>query len=156
MEVAVHGRKSLKNFMLITVRCLMWLQQYFFVYILNYITVQYIKSISGFHRPYFLTECKPDVAVDCIKGEFISTNFVCTNPHITTFVHREIGRSFPSLNTVVATYPMVFVVCYLHRRISRIPLLFPILATISLAWALFASITRITDHAHHSFGTWYG
>lgn len=150
MELVIHGRKSLKNLKITTVRCLMWVQQYFFVYILSFITLQYIKSISGFLRPHFFDACMPDLAINCTRGDFINSNFVCTNPNITAFVHGDLARSFPSLNTMVATYPMVFIMWYLQRRISKIPLLMPILAVVALAWTLFASITRITDHTHHS------
>lgn len=150
MEVGIHGRKSLKNLFITAIRCLMWAQQYFFFYILTFITLQYIKGISGFLRPYFLTECIPDLALNCTRGEFIDSNYICTNPNITAFVQLNYARSFPSLNAMIAAYPMVFILWYLHRRISRVPLLFPILATIGLAWILQASITRITEHHHHS------
>lgn len=149
IELAIHGRKNLKNFMVVAIRCLMWIQQYFFVYILYFVTVQYIKCISGFPRPYFLTECMPDLAINCTKGEFIGPGYVCTNPNMTDFVYTNIPRSFPSLNTAIATYLMVFIIWYLQRRLSKIPLLVPILATIATWWVLYNTITRITEHAHH-------
>lgn len=81
IELAIHGRRNFRNFINIAIRCLMWIQQYFFVYILCYMTVLYIKSISGFLRPHFLMGCMPDLAINCTEGEFIGSDYICTKPN---------------------------------------------------------------------------
>lgn len=106
------------------------------------------KNLAGALRPFFFDVCKPDLAMNCTRGTFIS-DYQCTNLEVNAYTIFETGRSFPSGHVVVSVYACGFLMWYLQRRIFKLPLLLSFLHIVCLLWIAICSVTRITDHWHH-------
>lgn len=110
------------------------------------------KFTVGRLRPHFLAVCQPNrTALDC-SGEIYYryiTEDVCTSGDTAKLI--EARKSFPSGHSSLSFCYAVFLVIYLHARItwdfSR--LLKPCLQTLVMLSATYISLSRISDYRHH-------
>uniref|UniRef100_A0A1Y9IUJ3 Phosphatidic acid phosphatase type 2/haloperoxidase domain-containing protein n=1 Tax=Anopheles minimus TaxID=112268 RepID=A0A1Y9IUJ3_9DIPT len=107
-----------------------------------------IKIFLGELRPHFLNTCKPDVK--CIGTEYISS-YTCTNMDESLYFVRDASKSFPSGHSAMSVFEAIFLIWYLEKRVPRLRTLFtiPLLQMVLMCWAVFCSLSRITDHRHH-------
>lgn len=132
--------KSLKTFLF-----------YYLFFCLLFIVLAVTKSLYGAQRPIFLNLCKPSIK-DCEIGTLV-TNYNCTNPQLSERSQRDISTSFPSGHASLAAYFAVFFAVFLHNKFnsasSEFKVWVPCAQTLLLIYALYCSVTRITDHYHH-------
>lgn len=107
-----------------------------------------VKNLSGVHRPFFFDICKPDLAVNCTNGAYISSDFQCKNQDASEYVLSESTRSFPSGHVVSVVYSCCVFMWYLQIRISKFPLLLTFTHLLCFLWMAVCSITRISDNWH--------
>lgn len=107
------------------------------------------KNLVGSYRPFFFDLCRPDVAVNCTTGEYISSDYKCTNPSASQYEIFNVNRSFPSGHVVVSAYSSIVLMWYLQHRIQKFPLLLTFTHLLSVMWMMLCGVTRITDHWHH-------
>lgn len=139
-----------EKFMKSTKLALKWLIFYFFTFISLIILMSTVKNLSGVQRPFFFAVCKPDLANNCTAGTFVSSKFECTNENISDYIISESMRSFPSGHVVSVAYSCLVFMWYMQKRISTPHLLVTSSHLICLLWIAYCSITRITDHWHHT------
>lgn len=125
------------------------IKNYFFTFMTSMILMDTIKNLRGALRPFFFDLCKPDLGANCIKGSFVSSDFTCTNPNVSEKYFNESRKSFPSGHVMASAYASLFLMWYLHKRVSRFPVLVTFLHLICLLWITICSVTRITDNWHH-------
>lgn len=128
---------------------LRWFIYYFFTFISLIILMSTVKNLSGVQRPFFFDVCKPDLAVNCTSGSFVSSDFQCTNQNISAYILSESMRSFPSGHVVSVAYPSLVFMWYMQTRFSKHFALLTFSHLVCLLWLSVCSITRITDHWHH-------
>lgn len=130
-------------------RSLCWFKNYFLSFISLIIVMAAIKNTSSVQRPFFLDICKPDLAVNCTTGTFLSADYKCTNTEASDFMISETTRSFPSGHVVYVVYASCVFMWYLQRRISKFPLVLTLTHLLCLLWMAYCSVTRVTDNWHH-------
>lgn len=107
-----------------------------------------IKIFLGELRPHFINTCKPDVT--CTGDEFV-TDYTCTNSDESQYFVRDASKSFPSGHSAMSVFEAIFMIWYLERRVPRLRSVFsiPLVQMMLMCWAVFCSLSRITDHRHH-------
>lgn len=124
----------------------------------NLLSNEITKTLVAEPRPHFIETCKPDwEQIDCkANNGYVRFNLsLCTGPSVPdNGVPRPIFdamRSFPSGHAQIAMFSAVFAILYCHRRCYRYNgnYIVVMLQFAFLAFALSASITRITDKRHH-------
>lgn len=124
----------------------MWFKNYYFGFMTSTILMMTLKNLAGVYRPNFIALCNP--AVNCTKDEYIDAGFHCVN--ISDDVLAEMRKSFTSGHVVLSVYGTVYLMWYLHTRLAKFPLLLGFVNTILLSWLVVCSVTRVTDHWHHT------
>ncbi|XP_018322762.1 putative phosphatidate phosphatase isoform X2 [Agrilus planipennis] len=119
--------------------------------LLNLVVVEVLKTLIAEHRPHFLHTCIPDQHEICEDGDYIK-DYSCKNKNYDDHFHNDSIKSFPSGHTSFSVYVGIFCLIYLRRRLAIKPLngvieLF--LKLLCITWALFCSLSRITDRRHH-------
>ncbi|XP_049535071.1 phospholipid phosphatase 1-like isoform X2 [Anopheles darlingi] len=107
-----------------------------------------IKIFLGELRPHFLHTCKPDVVCE---GDAYITSYTCLNEEESLYFIRDASKSFPSGHSAMSMYEALFLIWYLQRRVPRLRtvLTIPLCQMILMCWAVFCSLSRITDNRHH-------
>lgn len=107
-----------------------------------------IKIFLGELRPHFYTTCSPDVK--CKGSEYVST-YQCTNEAESLYFVRDASKSFPSGHSAMSVFEAIFLIWYLEKRVPRLRTLFtiPLVQMVLMCWAVFCSLSRITDNRHH-------
>ncbi|XP_052868286.1 phospholipid phosphatase 1-like isoform X1 [Anopheles cruzii] len=107
-----------------------------------------IKIFLGELRPHFLYTCKPDV--NCQGNEYI-TSYTCTNREESHYFVRDASKSFPSGHSAMSVFEAIFMIWYLEKRVPRLRsvLTVPLCQMVLMCWAVFCSLSRITDNRHH-------
>ncbi|XP_063540688.1 phospholipid phosphatase 2-like isoform X3 [Cydia strobilella] len=126
-------------------------RNYMYGFVFNLLVFEIMKGLSGMPRPVFFHFCKPDTAVNCTTGEYIST-FECTSSY-SLWKQYDSYHSFPSGHTSLSVYCGLFIAWYLQRRAfswsSRTVFLVPLVQVCCIGYAATCSLTRINDHRHH-------
>lgn len=133
------------------------------IFLFGVFSVQLISNVckltAGRLRPHFIDVCQPSNLESCNPVEYIM-NYTCQgNPSLfpdpKSMEHRlrEARLSFLSGHSSLAFYGMIYSVILLQQAIGRIrPVLrIPrgVLQVLCLLYAIFVSLTRITDYKHH-------
>lgn len=108
-----------------------------------------LKNLVGRLRPIFLQMCQPDMAANCSIGQFINSDYECTNPVATEFLLFEIRRSFPSGHSMASVYITFFFMRYLESRFKKFRVTLSAVHLICTIWVVVCSVSRITEHFHH-------
>lgn len=108
-----------------------------------------IKNLTGIQRPFFFEVCKPNLALNCTRGNYVSSEFECTNESVNEYMLSESTRSFPSGHVVSVVYSCGVLMWYLQVRTAKHRLLVSFLHLVCLLWIAVCSVTRITDNWHH-------
>ncbi|KAG5682798.1 hypothetical protein PVAND_012126 [Polypedilum vanderplanki] len=129
---------------------LVWFKSYGVNLVFMLLVMDVTKVLVGEHRPHFIESCRPDTAVNCTIGEFI-TDFVCTNKTIKPYALRDSSRSFPSGHASISTYTSLFMIWYLQCRLPKLKSMFlvPFVQVLLALWVSLCSVSRVTDHRHH-------
>uniref|UniRef100_A0A1L8DYD3 Putative lipid phosphate phosphatase n=2 Tax=Nyssomyia neivai TaxID=330878 RepID=A0A1L8DYD3_9DIPT len=129
---------------------LYWFNKFLIGFGVHFALVDAMKSFMGESRPHFLDSCRPQEAINCTVGTFIS-NFTCTNTEYPVQLVFDSYRSFPSGHSSVGNFVGLFVAWYLYRRFPSTgsKWLVPLFQTLSLIWGVACGITRITDNRHN-------
>lgn len=147
METFLRTNKS--SLKVSFLRSLEYFKFFFLTFISLIILMATIKNISAVKRPFFFDICKPDSAVNCTAGTFLSADFRCTNTEVTDFLLSESQRSFPSGHVVYVVYACGIFMWYLHARIAKFPIILTFVYVIILLWMAICCVTRVTDHWHN-------
>uniref|UniRef100_A0A182K812 Phosphatidic acid phosphatase type 2/haloperoxidase domain-containing protein n=1 Tax=Anopheles christyi TaxID=43041 RepID=A0A182K812_9DIPT len=107
-----------------------------------------IKIFLGELRPHFISTCQPDVK--CKGTEYVSS-YTCTNSKESLYFVRDASKSFPSGHSAMSVFEAIFLIWYLEKRVPRLRTLFtiPLFQMVLMCWAVFCSLSRITDNRHH-------
>ncbi|XP_059609418.1 phospholipid phosphatase homolog 1.2 homolog isoform X2 [Phlebotomus argentipes] len=129
-----------------------WFKKYYIGVIMNLAIVETLKVIVGGLRPHFFYSCRPDVMDVCQPGEIIF-RYTCKNTVDSLAFVRDSQKSFPSGHSSLAFFEAIFLIWYFQKRIPKLRcmLLMPLIYTLCISWACFASVSRMTDHRHHWF-----
>ncbi len=122
----------------------------------NSIFTDICKSVLGWPRPNFWETCQPDVEchgdVNAVKYH---VDFTCKSG-ISAEELDDARKSFPSGHASFAAFGALFLVLYLHKRLSTptfpvciVTSVRPLIQLILLASAWWSAITRVTDYVHH-------
>ncbi|XP_068083628.1 phospholipid phosphatase 1 [Anabrus simplex] len=142
---------SAKDFLIAGLRQALWWYRGFLIGLILVLFVTEIgKVILGETRPHFLYTCRPDKAVNCTPGSYVS-DYTCTNKDDPYMDVSDSTRSFPSGHSSSSFYMSIFMMWYIqvrvHPDVSYV--LIPWLHCLFFSWCLACSLTRITDHRHH-------
>jgi membrane-associated phospholipid phosphatase len=112
-------------------------------------TIELMKNVISENRPQFLDTCRPDSAVNCTVGEFISS-YNCTNTEYSRILVRESNHSFPSGHAALSFFVALFMVRYLQYRCKEVrnQYLLKLLYLLLVAVAVFCSFSRVYDRRH--------
>ncbi|XP_059609399.1 phospholipid phosphatase homolog 1.2 homolog isoform X2 [Phlebotomus argentipes] len=129
---------------------LYWYNKFLIGFSIHLAIIEAIKTLMGESRPHFLDSCRPDTAVNCTIGTFIS-DFTCTNTELSSQLVNDSFRSFPSGHASVGFYEALFMAWFLYKRFHsvRSKWVVPLLQTLCFVWGSACAITRITDNRHH-------
>uniref|UniRef100_A0A1B0CLC2 Putative lipid phosphate phosphatase n=1 Tax=Lutzomyia longipalpis TaxID=7200 RepID=A0A1B0CLC2_LUTLO len=127
-----------------------WYNKFLIGFLIHLCLVEAMKTIMGECRPHFLDTCRPDTAINCTIGTFVS-DFTCTNTEVPASLVSDSYRSFPSGHSSVGHYEGLFMAWFLYKRFpnTRCKWIVPFLQTGCLIWGAACGITRITDNRHH-------
>lgn len=97
-------------------------------------------------KPEFVTQKS-----DCKFSREFVPSFNCTNTEYHYLIVRECNRSFPSGHAAISVFTSLFMIWYLQRRSQKIGRRWMVLLVqlLFVAWAVFCSISRITDKRHY-------
>lgn len=125
-----------------------WFKKYGRGLLWKLLVVGALKIFAGEHRPHFLDTCRPNVV--CEGDEYISS-FTCTNTEERPYFIRDASKSFPSGHSSVSVYGAIFIIWYLHSRAPKLrtSMALPLCQLALATWAMFCSMSRITDNRHH-------
>lgn len=122
--------------------------------LVNRLLTDITKYSMGSLRPHFLSVCKPNITLDTgICGDSNNpvyiTQYGCTGQED---MLRDTRLSFVSGHASMSAYSMCFTVIYIHRRMvtRNYRLVKPLIQVTCALFALFTSLSRISDHKHHS------
>ncbi|VDM97950.1 unnamed protein product [Thelazia callipaeda] len=151
---------------LFTRRLMRFIAVFMFGALITQIFVYTIKFMTGYHRPYFLSLCKPNMRMK-------QKNFsACTAPleqspspspilaclYRNPYDLRYASLSFPSLHAAFSSFSCIFASCYIYYMISvrGAPLLRPFLIFGFLGLTIVASFSRINGYKNHWRDVWVG
>lgn len=149
MEFLKERNEIKKRFITTCLRSLKWFIYYYVIFMILTIFMTLLKNLVGGLRPIFLQMCQPDMAVNCSIGQYINSDYKCTNPVATEFLLFEIRRSFPSGHATVSVYVAFFFMRYLEARFSKFRVTLSALHSICFVWVVVCCVSRITEHYHH-------
>ncbi|KAL7031438.1 hypothetical protein ACKWTF_007014 [Chironomus riparius] len=131
-------------------KTLFWFKDYAVNLVFLLLMMDVTKVLVGEHRPHFLDTCRPDAAINCTVGDFI-TDYECTNKNISSYSLRDVSRSFPSGHASISTYASLFMIWYLQCRLPKLKSMFlvPFLQILLALWVSLCSVSRVTNHRHH-------
>ncbi|KRX67215.1 Lipid phosphate phosphatase-related protein type 4, partial [Trichinella sp. T9] len=99
---------------LFTRRLLRFISVYIFGALIVCILIDTIKLMTGFHRPYFLTQCNPNYEKYCKPPLMLSPDmnpsYACNVVHDADF--RSAWLSFPSLHAGLSSFAAIFTSCH--------------------------------------------
>ncbi|MCP9262039.1 Lipid phosphate phosphatase-related protein type 4 [Dirofilaria immitis] len=142
---------------LLTRRITRFIGVFIFGALITQIFVYTIKFMTGYHRPYFLSLCRPNISV-CIapleQSPSPSPFLACLyrNPNDLRYA----SLSFPSLHAAFSSFSCTFASCYIYYMISlrNAPLLRPFLIFAFMGLTLIASFSRIGGYKNHWRDIW--
>lgn len=147
---SLNGRTDIKRrFLHTSLRSLKWFIYYYSTFMLLMIFVTLLKNLVGELRPMFLQSCRPDTAVNCTLGQYISSSYACTNPAASENLIFEIKRSFPSGHATASVYITVFFMRYLEAKFAKFRVTLSAAHIACSVWIVFCCVSRITEHYHH-------
>ncbi|XP_050543735.1 phospholipid phosphatase 3-like isoform X2 [Daktulosphaira vitifoliae] len=128
---------------------LRWYRQYILGLIFVFFITDVGKILIGEPRPHFLDTCNPIEAVNCTKNSYMY-QYHCNNEKISEYILQDASKSFPSGHASISVYGSISLAWYLQNKCKIGSLLLvPVLQSICILWAIFCSLTRISDHRHH-------
>ncbi|KRX67217.1 Lipid phosphate phosphatase-related protein type 4, partial [Trichinella sp. T9] len=145
---------------LFTRRLLRFISVYIFGALIVCILIDTIKLMTGFHRPYFLTQCNPNYEKYCKPPLMLSPDmnpsYACNVVHDADF--RSAWLSFPSLHAGLSSFAAIFTSCYVHYMISLrgAPLLRPFLIFGFIGMSVIASFSFVQGYKNHWLDVWVG
>ncbi|KRY74137.1 Lipid phosphate phosphatase-related protein type 4 [Trichinella pseudospiralis] len=99
---------------LFTRRLLRFISVYIFGALIVCILIDTVKLMTGFHRPYFLTQCNPNYEKYCKPPLMLSPDmnpsYACNVVHDADF--RSAWLSFPSLHAGLSSFAAIFTSCH--------------------------------------------
>lgn len=138
-----------KRFIDTSLRALKWFIYYYVTFMILMIFMTLLKNLVGGLRPIFLQMCQPDMAANCSMGQYINSDYKCTNPAATEFLLFEIRRSFPSGHATASVYITFFFMRYLEAKFSKFRVTLSAAHLCCSVWAVVCCVSRITEHFHH-------
>ncbi|XP_055716410.1 phospholipid phosphatase homolog 1.2 homolog isoform X2 [Phlebotomus papatasi] len=134
-----------------------WYNKFLIGFSIHIAIIEAMKTLMGESRPHFLDTCRPDTAVNCTIGTYIS-DFTCTNTEVSAQLVNDSFRSFPSGHSSVGNFEGLFMAWYFLIRFPsfRCKWSVPLLQTTCFIWAATCGITRITDNRHHWWDVLFG
>ncbi|XP_050440397.1 phospholipid phosphatase 3-like isoform X2 [Adelges cooleyi] len=127
---------------------LRWYRQYILGLIFVFFITDVGKVLIGEPRPHFLDTCRPLEAVNCTNSYV--DHYECSNKVESMYIVRDASKSFPSGHASISVYGSISLAWYLQNKYKTGSLLLvPVLQAVCMLWAIFCSLTRITDHRHH-------
>jgi len=119
-----------------------------------------LKTLASTPRPHFIHTCNPDwERINCTdNGGNVKFDISLCHEDVDVKKVNDAMKSFPSGHAQLSWFASVFVIVYLTHRVGpasslgRSSMLI-VVATLQLICALLAlvtSISRITDHRHHT------
>ncbi|KRY74136.1 Lipid phosphate phosphatase-related protein type 4 [Trichinella pseudospiralis] len=145
---------------LFTRRLLRFISVYIFGALIVCILIDTVKLMTGFHRPYFLTQCNPNYEKYCKPPLMLSPDmnpsYACNVVHDADF--RSAWLSFPSLHAGLSSFAAIFTSCYVHYMISLrgAPLLRPFLIFGFIGMSVIASFSFVQGYKNHWLDVWVG
>lgn len=126
-----------------------WFKYYGINLVFMLLTMDVTKVFVGEHRPHFLDTCKPDAAINCTIGTFI-TDYECTNTKISSYSLRDASRSFPSGHASISSYAALFMIWYFQCRVPKLQTMFlvPFFQAILVLWVSLCSVSRVLSLIH--------
>lgn len=126
--------------------------------LVNQLLTDITKYSMGSLRPHFLSVCQPNLTLDTgtcggINKPVYITEYGCIGQEDSTpDMLRDMRLSFVSGHASMSTYSMCFTIIYIHRRMvtRNYRLVKPLIQVTCALFALFTSLSRISDHKHHS------
>jgi len=125
----------------------------------NHLLTDTSKYTIGRLRPHFIQVCNPNLTKDqCgeVNSPKYVTEFVCqgqdgVSQEVTDQRLHDARLSFVSGHASLSVYSMWFSIVYLQHRMSGrdFRLLKPLIQVGCLLFALFTSLTRVSDYKHH-------
>ncbi|KAL3868278.1 hypothetical protein ACJMK2_041105 [Sinanodonta woodiana] len=131
--------------------CLKGFGIFLFGFVITQIFTEVLKNAVGRLRPNFFDLCRPDFSrIDCSQGYI--TNYTCTNDEHSASTLRNSRQSFPSGHAVFSVFTSMYLVLYIQKRlhISYSHFLKPTIQAALVLLSVLCSVSRITDHMHHS------
>lgn len=127
--------------------------------LITQIFVHTIKYMTGYHRPYFLSLCRPNLSA-CIaplqQSPSPSPALACSyrNPNDLRYA----SLSFPSLHAAFSSFSCTFASCYIYYMISLrgASLLRPFLIFGFMGLTMVDSFSRINGYKNHWQDVWVG
>lgn len=144
---------------LFTRRLIRFIGVFMFGALITQIFVYTIKLMTGYHRPYFLSLCRPNISACTAPLEQSpspSPALACLyqNPNDLRYA----SLSFPSLHAAFSSFSCTFASCYIYYMISLrgAPLLRPFLIFGFMGLTLVDSFSRINGYKNHWRDIWVG
>ncbi|KAK3584941.1 hypothetical protein CHS0354_021824 [Potamilus streckersoni] len=131
--------------------CLKGFGIFLFGFAIMQLFTEVLKNAVGRLRPNFFDLCRPDFSrIDCSQGYI--TNYTCTNDEHSASTLRNSRQSFPSGHAAFSIFTSMYLVLYIQKRlhISYSHFLKPAMQAALILLSLLCSVSRITDHMHHS------
>ncbi|KAL3994779.1 PAP2 family protein [Acanthocheilonema viteae] len=144
---------------LLTRRLMRFIGVFMFGALITQIFVYAIKFMTGYHRPYFLSLCRPNISA-CTgpleQSPSPSPFLACLNRNPNDL--RYASLSFPSLHAAFSSFSCTFASCYIYYMISlrSAPLLRPFLIFGFMGLTLIDSFSRISGYKNHWRDIWVG
>ncbi|VDK71723.1 unnamed protein product [Litomosoides sigmodontis] len=142
---------------LLTRRLARFIGVFMFGALTTQIFVYAMKFMTGYHRPYFLSLCRPNISA-CTgpleQSPSPSPFLACLyrNPYDLRYA----SLSFPSLHAAFSSYSCTFASCYIYYMIGlrSAPLLRPFLIFGFMGLTLIDSFSRISGYKNHWRDIW--
>jgi len=113
-----------------------------------------LKILTSTPRPHFIDTCQPDwERINCTEngGNVQFEISLCQGDVEMKEIH-DAMKSFPSGHAQLSWFAAVFIIIYVSHRVGKTysRLWGPWLQLVSILLASMSSISRITDHRHHT------
>jgi len=139
-------------------RAFRWFKDYICVLALVILMADIAKTTLTYPRPHWLDSCKPVYSKDACKMGWLY-DYDCSNSTLTSWKLADAKKSFPSSHAALSFYAAVFMGIYQQRRINK-----KVVGMMSLLWlhicwfgfAVFCSVSRVSDRRHHPFDVMAG
>ena len=117
--------------------------------------------MTGRLRPHFIEVCNPNISMNAnvcgtLDSPVYVTDFQClgqpglSDSELRSRLH-DMRLSFVSGHASLSTYSMWFSIVYLHQRMAtrNFRLVKPLIQVGCALFAVFTSLTRVSDYKHH-------